>query len=134
MRYFLSLARTGSITKSAELHSISAPAFSKAIRVFQEEIGHELTLPSGRGLVLTDYAKSLVPAIESIIQQMDMLKQNADTHLGERGKHLRIATFEVFSTHFMTKALSEFFPDYRCDFTKRYLGKWKSWSPLEKPI
>jgi DNA-binding transcriptional LysR family regulator len=123
MRYFISLARTGSITKSAELHSISAPAFSKAIRVFQEEIGHELTLPIGRGLVLTDYAKSIVPAIESIIQQMDTLKQRADTHLRERGQHLRIATFEVFSTHFMTKTLSEFFPAYRCDLHEAIPGK-----------
>jgi DNA-binding transcriptional LysR family regulator len=123
MRYFLTLARTGSITKSADMHSISPPAFSKAIRIFQEEIGHELTLPSGRGLVLTDYAKSLVPAIENIIQQMDMIKQNADTHVRERGKQLRIATFEVFSTHFMTKTLSECFPDYRCDLHEAIPGK-----------
>jgi DNA-binding transcriptional LysR family regulator len=123
MRYFLSLARTGSITKAAELHSISPPAFSKAIRIFQEEVGHELTLPSGRGLVLTDYAKSLVPAIENIIQQMDLIKKNADIQIRERGKHLRIATFEVFSTHFMTKALSEFFPEYRCDLHEAIPGK-----------
>lgn len=123
MRYFLSLARTGSITKAAELHSISPPAFSKAIRIFQEEVGHELTLPSGRGLVLTDYARSLVPAIENIILQMDLIKKNADIQVRERGKHLRIATFEVFSTHFMTKALSEFFPDYRCDLHEAIPGK-----------
>ncbi len=123
MRYFLSLSRTGSITKSAELHSISPAAFSKAIRVFQEEIGHELTLPSGRGLILTDYAKSIVPEIESVIQQMDMIKKKADTHVFDRGSYLRIATFEVFSTHFMIKALSEFFPDYRCDLHEAIPGK-----------
>lgn len=123
MRYFLSLARTGSITKSSELHGISPAAFSKAIRVFQEEIGHELTLPSGRGVILTDYAKSLVPEIEKIIQQIDQIKQNADTHCRERGKYLRIATFEVFSTHFMTKALGEFFKDYKCDLHEAIPGK-----------
>lgn len=123
MRYFLSLARTGSITKSAELHRISPPAFSKAIRVFQEEVGRELTLPSGRGLVLTDYAKSLVPEIEKIIQQIDRIKQNADIQVIERGKHLRLATFEVFSTYFMTKALSDFFPNYRCDLQEATPGK-----------
>jgi len=54
---------------------------------------------------------------------MDMIKQNADTHIRDRGKYLRIATFEVFSTHFMTKALSEFFPDYRCDLHEAIPGK-----------
>jgi len=123
MRYFLSLARTGSITKSAELHGISPPAFSKAIRVFQEEIGHELTLPSGRGLVLTDYAKSLVPEIESIILQIDSIKKSAETRTQQSGQHLRIATFEVFSTYFMTKVLSEYFPEYRCDLHEAIPGK-----------
>lgn len=122
MRYFLSLARTGSITRSAELHRISAPAFSKAIRLFEAEVGHKLTVPSGRGLILTDYARSLVPSIESIIQKVDELKMGA-VAIKPKGKRLRVATFEVFSTYFMTKALKEYFEDYSCELQEAIPGK-----------
>ena len=114
MRYFLSLARTSSVTKAAEMHGISPAAFSKAMRVFQEEVGHELTLPSGRGLVLTDHAKALVPAIEEVIRQVEAIRTNSKmSKMNE--KHLRMATFEVFSTYFMTRAAKEYFADYRCE-------------------
>ena len=122
MRYFLSLARTGSITKSAELHGISAPAFSKAMRVFEDEVRHELTIPSGRGLILTDYARSLVPTVERIIQQIDAIKSGVGA-VKSNEKYLRIATFEVFSTYFMTKALRDYFAEYRCELSEAIPGK-----------
>lgn len=122
MRYFLSLAKTSSVTKSAELHGISPAAFSKAMRVFQEEIGQELTLPSGRGVVLTDHAKALVPAIEEVLRQVDSLRTRSGHRAGHE-KHIRVATFEVFSTYFMTKTLKEYFPEYRCDIHEAIPGK-----------
>ncbi len=122
MRYFLSLARTSSVTKAAELHGISPAAFSKAMRVFQEEIGYDLTLPSGRGLVLTDRAKLLIPSIEEVIRQVDAIKSNSSKN-PETSTHLRIATFEVFSTYFMTKVLKDYFPNYRCELQEAIPGK-----------
>lgn len=122
MRYFLSLARTGSVTKSAELHRISPAAFSKAIRVFQDEIGQELTLPSGRGLILTDYAKSLINPIQEVIQQIDAIRSGVEV-IKANEKHLRVATFEVFSTYFMTRTIKEYFRDYRCDIHEAIPGK-----------
>lgn len=121
IRYFLSLARTGSITKAAELHHISPPAFSKAIKVFEDEVGQALTIPHGRGLILTDVAKSLVPSLEEIIQKIEAVKEG--TFLGAQSSqhHLRIATFEVFSTHFMAKALTQF-KDYKCSVLEMIPG------------
>ncbi|MCB0414097.1 MAG: LysR family transcriptional regulator [Bdellovibrionales bacterium] len=99
MRYFISLAKTGSVTKAAEIHRISPPAFSKAIKVFEEEVGHPLTLPHGRGILLTDKAKKLVTKLEEIIQQIDALKES--TQNNTETDILSIATFEVFSTYFL---------------------------------
>jgi DNA-binding transcriptional LysR family regulator len=122
MRYFLSLARTSSVTKAAELHGISPAAFSKAMRVFQEEIGYELTIPSGRGLILTDQAKALVPAIEEVLLKLDAIRMNlGSAKVGE--KHFKIATFEVFSTYFMSRAIKDYFPDYRCEVHEAIPGK-----------
>lgn len=113
IRYFLSLARTGSITKAADVHRISAAAFSKAMKVFEAEVGEKLTIPHGRGLILTDYATSIVPSLMMIIEQIDGIR---DRSTGSRASKnvLKVATFEVFSTHFMAKAVHEFFPDHEC--------------------
>lgn len=122
IRYFLSLARTGRITKAAELHSISAAAFSKAMKVFESEVGEALTIPQGRGLVLTDYAKTILPNLQAIIQQIDAVRDR--TALKSKNEDvLKIATFEVFSTHFMAKAIHDFFPDYRFEIHEMIPGK-----------
>lgn len=115
IRYFLSLVRTGSITKAAELHHISAPALSKAMKVFEAEINEKLIVPDGRGILLTDRARALVPAFEEIIAKLDGVLDKTDVlDSTEENKPLRIATFEVFSTHFMERALSGVLGNHSC--------------------
>src|SRR4051812_4169926 len=77
IRYFLSLARTGSMSKAAELHHISPPAFSKAMRVFEGEVGQKLLVPSGRGILLTDQARALVPLLTEAVEKLDSIQQLA---------------------------------------------------------
>lgn len=122
IRYFLSLARTGSITKAAELHYISPAAFSKAMKVFEVEVGESLTIPQGRGLILTDYAKAILPNLQAIIQQIDAVRDRSSLNISE-DNNLRIATFEVFSTHFMAKAIHDFFPEYKCEIHEMIPGR-----------
>ncbi len=118
IRYFLSLANTGSLTKAAELHLISPAAFSKAMKVFEAEVGETLILPHGRGLILSDYARSLVPELIEIIRRIDGIKEKrTDTTT------LKIATFEVFSTHFMTQAIREQFTDFKVQVMELVPGK-----------
>lgn len=118
MRYFLSLAKMGSVSKAAELHHISPPAFSKAMKILESEVGQTLIVPHGRGIILTDHARRLVPAIEEIVNRIDriprlahidpLLSVEADTPT------LKVATFEVFSTHFFERAVSEAFSAHLC--------------------
>jgi DNA-binding transcriptional LysR family regulator len=122
IRYFLSLARTGSVTKAAELHNISGAAFSKAMKVFEGEVGEALTIRHGRGLVLTDYAKIILPSLQAIIRQIDSVRDQTAFNATSR-KVLKIATFEVFSTHFMAKAILDFFPKYKCEIHEMIPGK-----------
>lgn len=114
IRYFLSLAKTGSITKASELHSISPPAFSKAIKVFESEVGQTLTLPHGRGIILTDSATKLVPVLEEIIRKIDSVKDGIISDIEKSQQTLRLGTFEVFSTHFMAQAIFSAFRDHNC--------------------
>lgn len=107
IRYFLTLSSTGHLGKAAELHRISAPAFSKAMKIFAEEMGVELFLPQGRGIILTDRARALVPGFQEIITKLDQLSQP----IPRQSERLKIGTFEVFSTYFMEELLSQYFSD-----------------------
>jgi DNA-binding transcriptional LysR family regulator len=122
IRYFISLARTGSISKAAELHHISPAALSKAMKVFEIEVGQTLTLPHGRGLILTDYAKSIVPKLQSIVGQIDCVREGAISQSLESSV-LKVATFEVFSTYFMSRAVRNFFPEFPCEIHEMIPGR-----------
>ncbi|MBL7542762.1 MAG: LysR family transcriptional regulator [Bdellovibrionaceae bacterium] len=115
IRYFLSLVKTGSMTKAAELHYISTPALSKAIKVLEGELNEKLVVPDGRGILLTDRARVLAPKLEEILKKLDALIDRTDIaeNLADQNV-LKIATFEVFSTHFMERALSSSFKDKAC--------------------
>ncbi|MGZ3693093.1 MAG: LysR family transcriptional regulator [Bdellovibrionota bacterium] len=125
IRYFLSLAKTGSMTKAAELHRISTPALSKAIKVFEAELKERLIVPDGRGILLTDRAMALVPELEEIIFKLDKItyKSTQPELPGDQGQPLRIATFEVFSTHFMERVLGNVFAGRPCLIFEMTPGK-----------
>ncbi len=116
IKYFLSLVKTGSVTKAAELHHISPPALSKAMKVLEGELNEKLIVPDGRGILLTDKARAIAPLLQDIIQKLDAVIELSDLseNHADDNKPLRIATFEVFSTHFMERALSSVFKDRSC--------------------
>ena len=125
IRYFLTLARTGSVSQAAELHRISPAAFSKAMKVLASEFGIQLSIPSGRGIALTDKARTLVPELTEVIGRLDALK-NAQTGSAEDASLrscLRIASFEVFSTYFFENVLGRDFPEYSCEIHEMIPGE-----------
>ncbi|MGZ3775782.1 MAG: LysR family transcriptional regulator [Pseudobdellovibrionaceae bacterium] len=127
IRYFLSLAKTGSVTKAAELHHISPAAFSKAMNVLAEEFNVKLTVPSGRGVILTDNAKELIPVFTEVIEKLDAVKKDRNSGSGSSEKKVvRIATFEVFSTHFIERLLDQSFFDYECQLYEMIPGQMEA--------
>lgn len=122
IRYFLTLAETGHLGRASELHRISAPAFSKAMKIFSQEMGVELFIPQGRGILLTDKARELVPGLQDIVRKLESLvRPEAPSQ-----EKLRIATFEVFSTHFMAELLPKMFPDKDVLLLEKIPGKMEA--------
>jgi DNA-binding transcriptional LysR family regulator len=130
IRYFLSLARTGSMSRAAELHHISPPAFSKAMKVFEGEVGQKLFVHSGRGVLLTDRARALVPELAEVVARLDAIQEAARDPKGMAArpgrKRIGIATFEVFSTHFFERAADGPLAEYDCDIHELTPGKMEA--------
>jgi DNA-binding transcriptional LysR family regulator len=99
LRYFITIAQTGSMRKASEILNISAPALSKATKLLEEEVGVKLIVQDGRNIAVTDEGKKLVHKGGEILKQLDLLQEeiSEDKNITQ----LKIATFEVFSTYFL---------------------------------
>ena len=71
MRFFLEVARSEHITKSAEKLHISQPSLTQAIHRLEDDLGVPLFTQKGRNIVITEYGKFLKEKLEPIIDEID---------------------------------------------------------------
>lgn len=107
LRYFTTVARTGSLRAAAELLRVSPAAISKAMRVLEDEMGVDLIQQVGRGIILTAEGRGLVSRADQLLRDIDTLKVDLRTAAVEMKRHLRIASFEVFTTYFVGALLED---------------------------
>jgi DNA-binding transcriptional LysR family regulator len=101
LEYFVILAQTGNLRQASEIANVSAPALSKSMKVLEEELEVKLWQTDGRRIILTDSGKSLLRRAPALVEEIKELK--ASLHRESEGPHpIRIGTFEVFSTYFLT--------------------------------
>ena len=75
LRYFLEVARTQHITKSAEKLHIAQPSLSQSIKRLENELGVPLFAARGRNIVLTEYGRFLRDRLEPLIKRLDALPE-----------------------------------------------------------
>jgi DNA-binding transcriptional LysR family regulator len=121
LHYFSVLCRAGSITKASELLNISQPALSKAIKTLEYELGQKLIAPAGRGIVITDYGHKLVAHCEPLLDQLARIPRLNEQQQQEQS--LSIATFEVFSTYFLTSVIQKHFSTQKMTILERVPGE-----------
>lgn len=92
IQYFLHVAETQNVTKSARVLNISQPALSKTLRDMEEELGVPLFDRVGRGLVLNAYGEAVQTGFQKILQaHMELDSVLEDMKNGETGT-VRIGT------------------------------------------
>lgn len=79
MRYFLEVAESQHVTRSAEKLHIAQPALTQAIHRLEKELGVPLFLPKGRGIVLTEYGKYLQSRLAPIMAEISALPEQLQT-------------------------------------------------------
>lgn len=71
IRYFLEVAQTQHVTKSAQKLHIAQPALSQAIRRLERELGVPLFVARGRNIILTEYGRYLQQKLAPLIAALD---------------------------------------------------------------
>ncbi len=101
LEYFLTIAQTGSLREASEILHLTQPALSKAMKLLEEEFELNLWAANGRNIILTDAGHALLKKAPRLINDIRALKE--ELHKSEeKSKTIRIGTFEVFSTYFLT--------------------------------
>jgi DNA-binding transcriptional LysR family regulator len=105
LRYFAAVVETKNLRRASELVGIAPPSMSKAIAVLENDLGHKLIHHEGRGIGITpkgiEVYKLSIPLLDEHRRFYQSLKKN-----DENPPQIRMATFEVFSTYFVSSFLS----------------------------
>jgi DNA-binding transcriptional LysR family regulator len=73
LRYFLTVAREGSITGAAEFLHVTQPTLSRQLKDLEQELGKKLFIRSSHSVMLTDEGMLLRRRAEEIIGMVDKL-------------------------------------------------------------
>ncbi len=108
LRAFVSLARTGSFTKTArELH-LSQSAISHSIKALEDEVQCRLLDRLGKSVLLTQAGEQLLSHAERILSEMDTARERL-RDLGKWGHgRLRIGASPTSCQYILPNVLREF--------------------------
>ncbi len=119
LKQFCTVVETGGLRSAADLIGMSHGALSKSLKVLEEELGFELFLPEGRGIVPSNEAVVIYKRAKNIINQIEdlsVINKKAES------SNIKIATFEVFSTYFLKK-LKPLLETYKLDLYETRQGE-----------
>lgn len=120
LRYFVEVARTGSIAEASESLHIAASAISRHIARLEQETGTRLFDRHPRGMVPTEAGRLLADhARRTLLEESDLLERIRDLH--ESGRALvTVACTEGFVEDFVPAEIARFrehFPAARVHLT-----------------
>ena len=108
LRYFVAVARTGSIRKaSGELH-IASSAVSRQIRKLEEELGTHLFERLPNGLQLTQAGRATLLHARETLQEFEYLKSNIGALTHRNVGLVRIASLDSFLVYFLPDQIMGF--------------------------
>jgi DNA-binding transcriptional LysR family regulator len=110
LEYVLEVRRCGSINKASQTLFVTQPALSLAIKDLEEELGFTLFVRSSRGIHPTNEGSMFLNAIESVVSQIDQIKNQYTAEEGpSRPAVLRISSSRY---SFVLNALIKFYSHY----------------------
>lgn len=110
IRYFLEVAKTQHITKSAQRLHIAQPALTKSIHKLQSELGVTLFARKGRNIVLNQYGQYLMNKLQPVVKALDTIQSDL-AHMAESEKYTIRLSVLAAST-LVTQAIIEYKKKY----------------------
>lgn len=120
LRYFLAVAREGSMTRAAGRLHVTQPTLSKAVRALERELGQRLFVRHGSSIELTAAGSLLRTRAEDLVQMADRIEDEV-MGLGDvTGGDLYLGLAESFQIRHLAREVARFresYPDLRYHIT-----------------
>lgn len=97
LRYFLAVAREGSITKAAEQLFIAQPSLSKQMQNLEKEVGRPLFIRGSRKITLTETGQLLKKRAEELLELYEKAEAEIAAPPGEARGEVRIGGGESYA-------------------------------------
>lgn len=118
LKYFLDVAQTEHMTKSAKRLNIAQPALSRSISRLEHELGVSLFLREGRGLRLTEEGKLFQHGLSPLVGELDSLCAEVR---GSQGAHREVRVHLGAASHIAADAVASWMaqaPNRRISLTQ----------------
>lgn len=106
LKYFVEVATSQHVSKSAQKLHIAQPALSQSIHRLEKELGVKLFESKGRNIVLTEYGKYLKTKIEPMLNSLDNLPNELQKIYNENYSIININVLAASTV--ITKAIIEY--------------------------
>lgn len=112
LRYFLTAASEGNITRAADLLHVTQPTLSRQLMDLEKELGTTLVLRGKKGLTLTDDGLFFRQRAEEIVELADLLEQRFAERSDIVNGIINIGASEAIGSRMMAKLIRNFSEKY----------------------
>ncbi len=112
LRYFLEIAREGSMTNAAEYLHVTQPTLSKQMKELESELGKKLFKRGSRSLRLTDEGMLLRKRAEEILDIVDKTTDEFKALDIITGGEIKFGSAESYQIRYLAQIIREFREEY----------------------
>ncbi len=106
MRYFVEVARNGSIGKAAEVCGVSQPAVTRQIRELERGLGASLFTRGRSGVALTPYGDIFLASASAIVNELDQAAARLEAFKASEKGHVAIGGLQIATSRVVPMAVA----------------------------
>ena len=108
LKYFVEVARCGSVRKASENLFVAASAVNRQILKLEDELGAELFDRIPNGMRLNAAGERLLRHVHSTLHDFQIVRSELDALKGERTGHVKLASMDSFFVDLLPSMIEEF--------------------------
>jgi LysR family nitrogen assimilation transcriptional regulator len=130
LQIFTLLAERGSVTNVATTLGIAQSAVSRQVADLEAKVGQRLFHRTGRGLVATEFAQTMLPRAAGLLAEMRQFSDDVKAGAGTAGGVVTVGFVPGVAavlTGLLYNRLRQTFPEIKLSIFEGYSGEIESW-------
>lgn len=112
LKYFLEVARSGSIRKAAQRLFVASSAVNRQIKQLEEELGTELFDRLPTGMRLNAAGECVLQHVRTTLHDFELLRSELDALKGERTGHVSVVAMDSLFVDVLPEAVDDFAAEF----------------------